>query len=87
MIAGQVGIVGHIETAPGVIIEAQSGVSKTINKSGRYFGHPAKEHSLALRQEGALRQLPELLQTIRELKDRIRQLEAAVGLEEGDTIP
>lgn len=86
LIAGQVGIVGHIETAPNVIIEAQSGVSKTISKSGRYFGHPAKEHSLALRQEGALRQLPDLLQTIRELGDRVRQLEAAVGLEAGGSI-
>jgi UDP-3-O-[3-hydroxymyristoyl] glucosamine N-acyltransferase len=86
LIAGQVGIVGHIETAPNVIIEAQSGVSKTIRNSGRYFGHPAKEHSQALRQEGALRQLPDLLATIRELRDRVRQLEAAVGLEAGDAI-
>jgi UDP-3-O-[3-hydroxymyristoyl] glucosamine N-acyltransferase len=81
LIAGQVGIVGHIETAPNVIIEAQSGVSKTIRNSGRYFGHPAKEHSQALRQEGALRQLPDLLATIRQLRDRVKQLEAAVGLE------
>jgi UDP-3-O-[3-hydroxymyristoyl] glucosamine N-acyltransferase len=86
LIAGQVGIVGHIETAPNVIIEAQSGVSKSLRKSGRYFGHPAKEHSQALRQEGAIRQLPDLLATIRELRDRVRQLEAAVGLEAGDAI-
>ncbi len=80
MIAGQVGIVGHIETADGVIIEAQSGVSKSIRKSGRYFGHPVKEHSLALRQEGALRQLPDLLQEIRDMRNRIAQLEAAQGV-------
>jgi UDP-3-O-[3-hydroxymyristoyl] glucosamine N-acyltransferase len=86
LIAGQVGIVGHIETAPNVIIEAQSGVSKTIRNSGRYFGHPAKEHSQALRQEGALRQLPDLLATIRQLRDRVRQLEAAVGIETEDRI-
>lgn len=86
LIAGQVGIVGHIETVPNVIIEAQSGVSKSLNKAGRYFGHPAKEHSQALRQEGALRQLPDLLATIRELRDRVRELEAAVGLQAGDAI-
>lgn len=86
LIAGQVGIVGHIETAENVIIEAQSGVSKTLRKPGRYFGHPAKEHSQALRQEGALRQLPDLLQTIRQLRERVRQLETAVGLEAGDRI-
>jgi UDP-3-O-[3-hydroxymyristoyl] glucosamine N-acyltransferase len=86
MIAGQVGIVGHIETAPNVIIEAQSGVSKQIRNPGRYFGHPAKEHSQALRQEGALRQLPDLLQDIRDMKRRLEQLEAAVGNAEEEAL-
>lgn len=79
MIAGQVGIVGHIETAPGVIIEAQSGVSKSLVKAGRYFGHPAKEHSVALRQEGALRQLPDLLKEIREMNRTIAELRQQVA--------
>jgi UDP-3-O-[3-hydroxymyristoyl] glucosamine N-acyltransferase len=82
MIAGQVGIVGHIETASGVIIEAQSGVSKSIRNPGRYFGHPVKEHAQALRQEGALRQLPDLLREIRDMRNRIAQLEAALGVAE-----
>ncbi len=82
MIAGQVGIVGHIETADDVIIEAQSGVSKSIRKAGRYFGHPAKEHAIALRQEGALRQLPDLLAEIRDMRARIEKLETALGKEE-----
>lgn len=83
MIAGQVGIVGHIETASDVIIEAQSGVSKSILKPGRYFGHPAKEHSLALRQEGALRQLPDLLAEIRSMRRQIRELQEALGIAQG----
>ena len=78
MIAGQVGIVGHIETTDDVIIEAQSGVSKSLVKPGRYFGHPAKEHALALRQEGALRQLPDLLREIREMKRTIEELRTEV---------
>ncbi|HVZ39647.1 MAG TPA: UDP-3-O-(3-hydroxymyristoyl)glucosamine N-acyltransferase [Candidatus Kapabacteria bacterium] len=81
MIAGQVGIVGHIDTVPDVIIEAQSGVSKSIRKPGRYFGHPVKEHAQALRQEGALRQLPDLLRDIRDMQRRIAQLEAALGVD------
>lgn len=80
IIAGQVGIVGHIDTVPDVIIEAQSGVSKSIRKPGRYFGHPVKEHAQALRQEGALRQLPDLLREIREMRSRIEQLEAALNV-------
>lgn len=83
MIAGQVGIVGHIETTTNVIIEAQSGVSKSILKPGRYFGHPAKEHALALRQEGALRQLPDLLAEIRTMRRQIRELQEALGVSEG----
>lgn len=79
MIAGQVGIVGHIATADGVIIEAQSGVSKSLVKAGRYFGHPAKEHSVALRQEGALRQLPDLLREIREMHKAIAELQSQIA--------
>lgn len=76
MVAGQVGIVGHIDTCDDVIIEAGSGVSKSLRKPGRYFGHPAKEHSVALRQEGALRQLPDLLAEIREINRRLSRLES-----------
>ncbi|MEI8135237.1 MAG: UDP-3-O-(3-hydroxymyristoyl)glucosamine N-acyltransferase [bacterium] len=74
-IAGQVGMIGHITIADDVTIIAQSGVSKAITKSGTYFGAPAKEFRAALRQEGALAQLPELLQRVRELEEKIRILE------------
>jgi len=74
-IAGQVGMIGHITTADDVIIIAQSGVSKSITKPGTYFGAPAKEFRTALRQEGALRQLPELLEKVKELEEKIRKLE------------
>jgi len=76
LVAGQVGIVGHLDIADDVIMEAQSGVSKSIRKPGRYFGHPAKEHSVALRQEGALRQLPDLLAEIRDIVRRLEKLES-----------
>jgi len=74
-IAGQVGMVGHITTADDVVIIAQSGVSKSITKSGTYFGAPAKEFRTALRQEGAIRQLPELLEKVKELEEKIKKLE------------
>lgn len=76
-IAGQVGIVGHITTTHDVIVEAQSGVSKTITVPGAYFGSPAKEHRTALRMEAALRQLPLLLQEFRELQRRVDELTGA----------
>ncbi|MDP4219521.1 MAG: UDP-3-O-(3-hydroxymyristoyl)glucosamine N-acyltransferase [Bacteroidota bacterium] len=73
-IAGQVGLIGHIDTADDVIIIAQSGVSKSITKAGTYFGAPAKEFRTALRQEGALRQLPELIERVKELEEQLRKL-------------
>ncbi len=68
MIAGQVGMIGHIETAENVVVIAQSGVSKSITKSGTYFGSPAKEHRTALKIEGAIRSLPELLERVSKLE-------------------
>jgi UDP-3-O-[3-hydroxymyristoyl] glucosamine N-acyltransferase len=77
VIAGQVGFVGHIHIADRTTIGAQSGIPKSITESGKtYFGYPAKEHWQALRIEGALRQLPDLVVEIRSLKKRIDELEA-----------
>ncbi len=74
-IAGQVGMIGHITTADDVVVIAQSGVSRAITRKGRYFGSPAKEFRVALREEGALRQLPGLLEEFRELRRRVQELE------------
>jgi len=78
-IAGQVGMIGHIETADDVVIIAQSGVSKSITKPGTYFGAPAKEFRTALRQEGALRQLPELLERVKELEEKLKNKTPSPG--------
>jgi UDP-3-O-[3-hydroxymyristoyl] glucosamine N-acyltransferase len=73
---GQVGLIGHIEIADDVTIMAGSGVSKSILKPGStYFGSPAKEQHKAFRIEAALRQLPEVLEELRELQKRIENLE------------
>ncbi len=66
---GQVGLTGHIETADNVIIGAQSGVSKSLNKPGTYFGSPAKGYRDALKIEGALRSLPELIARVKKLEE------------------
>jgi len=79
VIGGQVGLVGHIEIADNVTLGAQSGITKSITKQGStYSGYPAKEHMKSLRMEGALRQLPELLDTIRTLEKKVQDLEREV---------
>jgi UDP-3-O-[3-hydroxymyristoyl] glucosamine N-acyltransferase len=73
IIAGQVGLTGHIETTANVIIGAQSGVSKSITKPGTYFGYPAKGHREALKLEGALRSLPELIERVKQLEEELKK--------------
>jgi UDP-3-O-[3-hydroxymyristoyl] glucosamine N-acyltransferase len=72
VIAGQVGFVGHVEIADNTTIGAQSGVHKSVKESGKtFFGYPATELRERLRIEAAIRELPELLTTVRNLKNRI----------------
>jgi UDP-3-O-[3-hydroxymyristoyl] glucosamine N-acyltransferase len=84
MIGGGTSITGHITVADKVIIAAGTGVSKSLTKEGEtYLGYPAKEAGKARRMEGALRQLPELLFTIREMENRIQVLEKRIQELEG----
>lgn len=78
MIGGQVGLTGHLEIADGTKIGAQSGVHRSIQKPGTtIFGYPAYPQREAFRIQASVTQLPELLQTVRDLQKRIEQLESA----------
>jgi UDP-3-O-[3-hydroxymyristoyl] glucosamine N-acyltransferase len=76
-IAGQAGLTGHIETTEQVIIGAQSGVSKNITKPGLYMGSPARNGREMLKQEGAMRSLPELIERVRKLEEQLAMLTKA----------
>ena len=80
LIGGQVGIVGHIEIGDDVKIGAQAGISKSLPENGKtYRGSPAREFHEELRLEAAMRQLPELIRTVREQQQRITELEARLS--------
>ena len=79
ILAGQVGLVGHIEIADNTILLAQAGISKSIKKSGKYFGSPAKELSTALRLEAHLRSLPEYAERIKDLENQIKTLQKEIS--------
>jgi UDP-3-O-[3-hydroxymyristoyl] glucosamine N-acyltransferase len=79
MVGGGASITGHVTVADRISIAGGAGVSKSLTKVGEtYFGYPAKEAGKARRIEGALRQLPELLFTIREMESRIQMLEKKI---------
>lgn len=75
ILAGQAGLVGHIQIADGVIVMAQSGISKSLSKPGAYFGSPAKEHKISLKQEAYLRNLPDYAERIKQLEVQLKKLE------------
>ncbi len=75
VLAGQVGVVGHIEIGDGASVGAQSGVSKSVKPGERMFGYPAMPLRQAKRIEASIRNLPELIQTVRQLKRRVDELE------------
>jgi UDP-3-O-[3-hydroxymyristoyl] glucosamine N-acyltransferase len=76
-LGGQVGIVGHIEIGDGASVGAQSGVSKSVKAGERMFGTPAMPLRQAKRIEASIRNLPELIQTVRALKRRVDELEGS----------
>ena len=76
IIGGQVGIVGHLTIADGTRINAQSGVSKSIADPNQSLtGSPAFDYSASMRSQVVYRQLPHLMERIRQLEQKIRSLE------------
>lgn len=74
-IAGQCGFAGHITTSDDVILMAKSGVAKSIEAPGTYFGSPARERMKAFKIEAVINNLPQLKQEIKQLSDRVEELE------------
>ncbi len=71
ILGGQSGVTGHIETVAGVIVGAQSGLSKNTTKAGLYMGSPARASREMLKQEGAMRSLPELIERVKQLEEKL----------------
>lgn len=79
MIGGQVGITGHLEIADGTKLGAQSGIHHSIHQPGKtFFGSPAYPQREAFRIQGAIAQLPDLLNMVRELQKKVEMLEKEV---------
>jgi UDP-3-O-[3-hydroxymyristoyl] glucosamine N-acyltransferase len=75
-LAGQAGLVGHIRIGDGAVVGAQGGVTKSVPPETCVSGYPARPHQIAVRQQAALGRLPELLETVRHLQERLAALEA-----------
>ena len=74
-IAGQAGVVGHITLGDNVIVAGKSGVTKDIPSDTMVSGFPAKPHLKAQKIQGYVQRLPKILEKIKELEQRLQQLE------------
>ncbi len=72
-LGAQTGIAGHAHTADDVILMAQSGTAKSLNKPGAYFGSPAKKSMDAFKEIAAMKNLPALLRDFKKMKKIIEE--------------
>jgi UDP-3-O-[3-hydroxymyristoyl] glucosamine N-acyltransferase len=78
VIGGQVGIIEHVKIGSGCSIAARTVVTKDL-PPGRaaYMGFPAAPAKEERRRMAASRQLPQLLETVKELQRQIEELQQA----------
>ncbi|MFA6239428.1 MAG: UDP-3-O-(3-hydroxymyristoyl)glucosamine N-acyltransferase [Candidatus Hydrogenedentales bacterium] len=69
------GITGHIEIGDGVVVAGNSGVTKSVKSGKVVSGFPAAEHDQVRRMQAAFRNLPEALRRLRQIEQRLEQLE------------
>lgn len=75
MVGGQVGFAGHLTVADGTKLAAQSGVTKSIKTPNQTLtGHPAADHTAALRAQVMVKNLPQLEKRIKELEILVQEL-------------
>ena len=77
MFSGQVGLVGHLNIADGTVIAAQSGISKSITKSGEAFmGSPAFIAQDYKKAYIHFRNLNKIIERLEKLEDKINNSSA-----------
>lgn len=74
IIGGQVGIVGHIKIANKVTIGAKSGVNKADKEGQILLGSPAVDHRQCVKTYAITKNLPQLLQRIEDLEEKVVNL-------------
>jgi UDP-3-O-[3-hydroxymyristoyl] glucosamine N-acyltransferase len=74
VLAGQVGVADHVTLGDGVVAGAQAGIPSSLEAGARVLGTPARPIGQAKRIMIAETRLPELLQRVRALEQRLAEL-------------
>ncbi|MEN9201755.1 MAG: UDP-3-O-(3-hydroxymyristoyl)glucosamine N-acyltransferase [Thermostichus sp. DG_1_6_bins_120] len=81
ILAGQSGLAGHLQIGDGVRVAAQTGVTGDIPAGQTVAGYPHQPVSEWRKSMVALRHLPDLQRTLRQLQTRVAKLEEQLGLD------
>ncbi len=87
LMGGQVGIADHVQIGNGVVLLAKSGLMDNAPAHSQWAGYPARPRSQWLRVEAALPQLPDALKLLRQLTQRVEQLEQRLTDQQGREKP
>jgi len=78
-IAGQAGLVGHITVGDNSVLAAQAGVTKSVPANICVSGYPAKPHDEAKRLNAFVSRLPQIVDELKKLQEKINQLESKIA--------
>jgi UDP-3-O-[3-hydroxymyristoyl] glucosamine N-acyltransferase len=84
VLGGQVGVAGHVDLGDHVTAVGQTGITNHVSAGEVVAGYPHQSHQQWKRSSVALRQLPDLIRTIRYLEQRLQVLEAAAQMAEDE---
>ena len=73
--AAQSGASNHAAIGDGCTVGGRAGVASDIPAGAVVSGFPAQDHKKELRQQAAVRQLPEFMRHVRELAKKVERLE------------
>jgi UDP-3-O-[3-hydroxymyristoyl] glucosamine N-acyltransferase len=76
VLAGQVGVAGHLEVGDGVKVGAQSGVHHSIPAGQIVSGSPTRPQREWLQQVSHIPKLPDIYRRLKQLEQRVQELEA-----------
>ena len=80
VLGGQVGVADHVSIGRGAIVAAQSGITKKVEGGIMVSGSPFQPHKEQLKQDAYMRKLPEMHKEVKELKNKLADLEKKLDL-------
>lgn len=75
IMAAQSGASNHATIGDGCTVGGRAGVASDIPAGATVSGFPAQEHKKELRQQAAVRQLPDLMRHVKDLAKKVERLE------------